>query len=49
MIDIAILDRLNAPAAEERLENLRALKRTGAGVVGHFHPKQMFYVFVKGI
>ncbi|MDE7042405.1 MAG: PHP domain-containing protein [Oscillospiraceae bacterium] len=25
MIDIAILDRLNAPAAEERLENLRAL------------------------
>ena len=25
MIDIAILDRLNAPAAEERLENLRVL------------------------
>ncbi len=25
MIDIAILDRLNAPTAEERLENLRAL------------------------
>ena len=25
MIDLAILDRLNAPTPEERLENLRAL------------------------